>query len=413
MNLSETFKPLVTLRASSQKTLTSSLFGNWFGGTVTKSGIPVNSNTAMTLSAVFNAVDIISTDYAKLPKHVFKKTEKGRDKVRNHPVQYLIGVAPNQFMTSFMFDKVMMVDALLRGNGFAEIIRDPYTNIPTALQFIDQDDTAVEVVTSSGKLYYKFNGRAVPAENIYHIPGFSYNGITGIGVVSFAARSLSVGLSSQKFADEYYGTKGVGVGILETDKTLNPAQKSAYSTGFNTSMSKAGEWKSAVLDEGMKYQNITISAQEAAFLSTNKFTIEEVARWFNIPPHKLKSLENSNNSISEQQEIMYVSDSVVPWAIRGEQEATRKLFTEAEIKANYYVKYNEAALLRADKKTQAEYFSKLVNSKIMSNGEARNKLDLPYMEGTDELLQPVNLVTESQFNAKLAIEKQSKTSKNE
>ena len=188
----------------------------------------VNAKSALTLSAFYNAVDIITNDYANLPQHVFQKTKEGRIKIGEHPVQHLIGTAPNQYMTPFMFDKVLLLNAILKGNGYALIERNPYTAAPIALQLIDQDKTPVTVIINKEKLYYKVAGKMIPAENMYHIPGFSLNGITGIGVVAFAAHSLGVNLSSQEFAGDYYNSKGIGTAIITSSKSMQPEVKKAY-----------------------------------------------------------------------------------------------------------------------------------------------------------------------------------------
>lgn len=407
MNLAETF----SLRSNQSQVIGNGLFSGWFGGSITKNGTPVNNNSALTLSAFFNAVDIISNDYAKLPKHVYQQTAEGPKRLSKHPIQKLISIAPNQYQMSFMFDKAIVLDAILKGNGYAYIERN--NGQPVSLQYIDQSETQVEVVKSQNKLWYKVGENIIASDDMYHLPGFSLNGITGIGIVSFAAQSLGTSLSSQEFGSDYYNTKGVGVGVLETDKQLNPAQKLAYSTGFNTAMSKTGQWKSSVLDEGMKYNNLTITAQEAAFLETNKAGVAEIARFLNIPLHKLKLLDNVNNSITENLEIGYVNDSILPWAIKGEKEYTRKLFSPSEIETQHYVKYAEGALLRADKKSQAEFYSKMTNSKLMTPKEVRDLEELPFIEGTQHLLQPVNLMTDEQFQQKLKISETSKKTKNE
>lgn len=401
MNLQQTFKPLVNFRSATPQTVGSSWFGGLFGNAITKNGTLVNNKSALTLSAFFNAVDIISNDYAKLPKHVYQKTSEGRTKLSSHPVQTLLSVAPNQYQLPFLFDKTILIDAILKGNGYAEIERNAFTGKPQALQYINQEKHAVEVFTKNGKLWYKFNGKTVASDDMYHIPGFSLNGITGVGVVAFAANSLGTSLSSQEFGSDYYKTKGVGVGVLETDKKLDPGQKVAYSGGFNSAMSKTGQWKSAVLDEGMKYNNLTITAQEAAFLETNKEGIAEVGRWLNIPLHKLKLLDNVNNSITEQLELGYLADSVIPWMLKFEQESTRKLFTPSEISTNHYVKANEGALLRADKRTQAEYFSKLIFAGVYTRNEVRQLLDMNKLNGLDEPLTPVNTQIMDMVDAQL------------
>lgn len=410
INLKETLSPLVSFRAASYENVGGGLFGSLFSGAITKNGTSVNNNSALTLSAFFNAVDIISNDYAKLPKAVYQKTPEGRKKLSNHPVQKLISIAPNQYQMSFMFEKVMLLDAILKGDGYAYIERNSATGQPIALQYIDQSKTPVEVSKSQNKLWYKFAGKTVISDDMYHIPGFSLNGITGVGIVTFAAHSLGIAISSQEFGSDYYSTKGIGTAVITASKSMNPETKKAYGDAVGSTLDRSGNWKVAVVDEAGSFNHLKITPQEAEFLATNKAGVAEVARWLNIPLHKLKLLDNVNNSITEHLELGYLSDSVVPWMLKSEQEGTRKLFSPAELASSHYIKANEGALLRSDKATQAEYFSKLIYAGVYTRNEVRDLLDKNKLDGLDEPLTPVNVQLMEQIELQLKL---LKTQKNE
>ncbi|MFD0762990.1 phage portal protein [Lutibacter aestuarii] len=403
MDLATTFQPLFNLRSSQPTTLSSSWFSGLFGAT-SKNGIPINTNSALTLSAFYNGIEIITNDFAKLPKAVFQKQDKNRIKKTDHPVQYLIGTKPNQYMTAIMFHKTILQHALLKGNGYAEIIRNNYTSQPSAIQLIDQDKTPVEVVKFNDKLFYKFNNKVVPADNMLHLPGFSFNGITGISVITHAAQSLGIALSSQEFGTEYYVNKGIGMGVVTAAQPMDPDAKIRYGKAMGEALSSNGSsFKVAVADEAKGFTHLRISPQEAEFLATNKFGIEDVARWLNVPLHKLKSTENINNSITEQLEIAHVADSIVPWALKMEAEYKAKLFTSLELKNGYYVKFNEAALLRADKKTQSEFWSKLIYAGVYTRNEVRGLLEMNQLDGLDEPLTPVNTQLMEQIELQLKL----------
>lgn len=413
MNLQKAFQPVFSTRSTTPTTVGNGGFMGLFGAQ-TKNGIAVTDKSALTLSAFYNGIEIITNDFAKLPKQLFQKTAEGRQKIEGHPVQYLISKRPNQYMGAFMFNKIMLQYAILKGNAYAIIERNTYTSTPKAIQLVDQDQTPVQVLKHNNKLYYLIDGKTYNSEDILHVPGFSFNGITGISVIEHAANSLGVSLSSSEFSAEWYNSKGIGTGVVSTQKEMSEDAKVRFSRGLSSALATASnDYKVAVIDEGATYQNIKITPQEAQFLATNKFGIEEVARFLNVPTHKLKSLDNTNNSITENLEIAHVSDSILPWAIKFDGEYEFKLLSTAELKKGVYLKSNEAALLRADKKTQAEYFSKLVNAMIMKPAEARKLLELPYEEDADVLLQPVNTQTKEQFDAKLAISANSKNTTNE
>lgn len=407
LDLQKALQPLITLKRTTVPTTVGTGGISLFGGISTKNGVPVNEKTALQLSAFYNGIDIITNDFAKLPKAVFQKTEQGRIKISNHNVQYLIAKRPNQYMSAFSFNKLMLMNAILKGNAYAIIERNAYTAKPKAIQLVDQDQEPVKVLKHNNSLFYQIGGLTYNAEDIVHVPGFSFNGITGISVIQHAAKSLGVSLSSQEFSEDYYTTKGVGTAVVTTPKAMDPDAKTRYSSALGNTLDRSGNWKVAVIDEGGSFQHLKITPQEAMFLSTNKYGIEEVARWLNIPPHKLKSLDNVNNSITENSEIQHVADSILPWAIKFDLEYEAKLFTAAEQSSGYYIKSNEGALLRADKKTQAEYFSKLIFSGVYTRNEVRQLLDLNGLPGLDEPLTPVNTQTMQQIDENL------KNSKNE
>lgn len=363
----------------------------------------VNQNHALTLSAFYNGITIICNDYAKLPKGVYQKTKdgNGRNALTNHPVKYLIDKRPNQYMTAYLFDTIMLMSAILKGNAFAEIDRSNYSAKPIALQFIDQDKTPVEVYKHQEKLFYKFDGRTVPAENMLHIPGFSFNGLIGINVIQHAARSLGTALSSENFAADYYDKKAIGTGVVTAQKKMDDTAKTRYSNAFTAALQGNTNWKVPVLDEGNTFTPIKITAQEAQFLLSSKHGINEVARWLNINPVKLKNLEDTNNSITEALDRQHVNDSILPWAIKFQQEYDTKLFSKADQQNGIYTKFNTESLLTADKTAQADYWSKLIFAGVYTRNEVRALLERNPIEGLSDPLTPVNTQTMEQIDKKL------------
>ena len=380
-------------------------FGNFFGFSSfsnSKTAIaPVTQNSSLTLSAFYNGIEILTNDIALPTKSVYKKDGDNRQSLSNHPVNYLIAKRPNQYMTSFMFHKMMGQFAILKGNAYALIERNKHTAKPIAFQLITQP---VKVVIHNAKLFYtvKYKDKSVtyPSDDILHIPGFSYNGITGISVIQHAARSLGVALAAQDYSSEYYNSKGLGSGFIKSDNSLDSPAKERLSKGFSDILSANNLWSVPVLDEGMSFHPIQITAAEAQFLLTSKHGVSEVARWLNIPPHKLKLISDSNHSITEIGEIIHNQDSVLPWVTKFEQEYNAKLFTEKE-KSDHFVKFNMNILMRADIKSQAEYFSKMIFNGVMTRNEVRALLDLNGLDGLSQPLTPVNAQLMEQITAKL------------
>lgn len=365
---------------------------------LTRGNIRINDQTALSLSAVFNAVDQISNDIAKLPKGVFYRNEKGRFRNRNHPVDRLISKRPNRQMTQFSFHKSLMIQAMLRGNGVALIDRNPTTGIQTGFQLIPDEDL-LDIRKKDGQLFYKIRFEKVvkwyDGEDLVHIPGFSFNGVYGINIFRYAAQNMGAAISAEAFASENFKSKGLLAGIIKTDKQVKKAAKDGLSNAMEARLGKGGSHNIGFLDENMSFQEIKSNAQEAALIDWKKISIEDVARWFNIAPHKIKHLDKATFSNIEQQSIEHGSDTIAPWVKRIEEEYDVKLFSEFE--ADTYVKFNTNALIRTDIKTKGEYYSRAVNFGWKTRNEIRDLEDDNRLDGLDQPLTPANTKTLEEF----------------
>ena len=402
--LIQALKEPIFKRDAFSSSLVSNPFSTFFGISTSTVGSNVNERTALTLSAFYNGINIICNDYAKLPKGIFKKTSdgKGREALNSHPVKQIIDKKPNQYMVAYNFDTVMIKSAILKGNAYAIIERNNYTAQPMALQFVNQDETPVQVYKYNGKLWYKIKEVVYSSSDIIHVPGFSFNGITGIGVVKHAANSLGVTLASQTFAGEYYDGKGVGTGVLTTSKSMDDKAKTRYSEALSAMFARKAKWVVPVIDEASKFEHISVTPQEAQFLLSSEQGINEVARWLNISAQKLKNNKDVNNSISESLERQHVGDSIMPWAIKFQQEYDAKLLTDKELQDGIYTKFNLKSLLSADMVQQADYWSKLIYAGAITRNEVRAWLDINPLDGLDEPLTPVNTQLMEEIDLKLA-----------
>lgn len=370
-----------------------SFFGFGGGGVTTAVGTP---KSALTLSAFYNGIDQISSDIAKLPKFILKKEGENRNRYTEHPANILISQRPSGLMNAFDLWKIITASQILRGNAFVEIVRNSRTGFPEALVFHDAWMVQVLKDKTSLKLYYQISGRTISGEDMLHFKGFTLDGITGVGVVTYAAAQLGVYLESQTYAGEIYANKGLTFGVMETEKVVGKEAKIALQTGFATAMKGKDVHRAAVLDEGMKYKPITINPAEAQFLETNKHGVTEVARWLNLPPHKLKDLTNANYSNIYQQSIEYVQDTLLRWVVADEQELNNKLFREDELGV-VYTKFNIASQLRGDLDMLQKFYTSMVYAGIYTRNEIRALEDKNPIDGLDEPLQPVNMTALSQL----------------
>ncbi|MHC0441605.1 phage portal protein [Flavobacterium sp. 3-210] len=359
----------------------------------------VKVKDSLKLSAVYNAVEQISNDLAKIPFAVFQDNNGNKKRLKSHPVDRLVSLEPNYLMTAFVYKKLIGTSLLLRGNC---LFRQYFNNAgyPTSSEYIPWDDV-YDIKIVKGELYYYIKGMNQPlmSSEVLHFKQFSLNGLVGISTITFAAMQLGMALKAQEYSLMNIENKGVRQGVVETDKVVK--DKTGIVKAWRTAMGERSADRVVVLDEGMKFNPITITPQELQIIEQQKFSIEDIARWFNIAPHKIKSLEQSTNNNIEQQSLDHVSDTIQPLVTNIEQEFTKKLFSIRE-KENTYIKGNMNVLLRADLTSRADYYYKAVTGGWISRDEVRQLEE--YNKGSDllgEFLTPTNVYTEKQIEKSL------------
>ena len=327
-----------------------------FGGTT--SGKPVNEQTAMQMTAVYSCVRILSETIAGLPLHVYLYNDSGgKEKDLKHPLYKLLHDEPNPEMTSFAFRETLMSHLLLWGNAYAQIIRNAsgevialYPLMPNRMT-VDRD--------SKGRLYYLYNRSSEDAptlgkesqiyldpSDVLHIPGLGFDGLVGYSPIAMAKNAVGLAIATEEYGAKFFANGAAPGGVLEHPGTIKDPQKvkESWNEAYRGS---ANAHRVAVLEEGMKYQPIGISPEQAQFLETRKFQINEIARIFRIPPHMLADLEKSSFSNIEQQSLEFVKYTLDPWVVRWEQGMCRALLRESE-KPTVFIKFNVDGLLRGD-----------------------------------------------------------------
>ena len=355
-----------------------------FGGS--NSGKAVNERSAMQMTAVYACVRILSESIAGLPVHIYKYTNSGsKEKAINHPLYRLIHDEPNPEMTSFVFRETLMTHLLLYGNAYAQIIRNGKGEVVALYPLmanrmsVDRDD--------KGHLYYQYqmqdsdaptmkNGTVIlKPSDVLHVPGLGFDGLVGYSPIAMAKNAIGLAIATEEYGAKFFANGATPGGILEYPGTVkNPeAVRESWTKGFSGNNSH----KVAVLEEGMKYTPISISPNEAQFLETRKFQIDEIARIFRVPPHMVGDLEKSSFSNIEQQSLEFVKYTLEPWIVRWEQSINRALLSESE-KAAYFVKFNVDGLLCGDYQSRMNGYATARQNGWMSANDIREleNLDL-------------------------------------
>ena len=324
----------------------------------TTSGKPVNERTAMQTTAVYACVRILAEAVASLPLHVYEYRDDGGKKlVHDHPLYYLLHDEPNPEMTSFVFRETLMSHLLIWGNAYAQIIRDGagrvlglYPLLPDKMDVQRDDRGNIYYVYSRNSdenpMFKEYGDIRLKAEEVLHIPGLGFDGLIGYSPIAMAKNAVGMTLACEEYGASFFANGANPGGVLEHPGVLKDPSKvreswnSVY-RGVNNAH------KIAVLEEGMKYQQIGIPPEEAQFLETRKFQINEIARLYRIPPHMVGDLDKSSFSNIEQQSLEFVKYTLDPWVIRWEQSLQRSLLLPGE-KGKYFIKLNVDGLLRGD-----------------------------------------------------------------
>ena len=349
------FSGLFRARDAPQNRTSGSAYSFFMGGST--SGKRVNERSSMQMTAVYSCVRILSEAVAGLPLHFYRYTDNGgKEKAADHPLYFLLHDEPNPEMTSFVFRETLMTHLLLWGNAYSQIIRNGRGEV-IALYPLMPDRMNVER-DSKGQLYYEYTvsmddaptvkGSTVvlPPTEVLHIPGLGFDGLVGYSPIAMAKNAIGMAIACEEYGAKFFANGAQPSGVLEHPGTLkDPSRvRESWQSTFGGSHNAN---KVAVLEEGMKYTPISISPEQAQFLETRKFQINEIARIFRVPPHMVGDLEKSSFSNIEQQSLEFVKYTLDPWVSRWEQSMARSLLTPEE-KKQYFVKFNVDGLLRGD-----------------------------------------------------------------
>jgi HK97 family phage portal protein len=374
-------------------------------GSQSLSGEVVTEDTALTYSAVYNAVTLIAGTIGALPCHLMqKKSElKGGKKVEtkriadDRKMYRVLHDEWNPYMTAMAGRECLMAHVLLWGNGYAEINRNGYGEV-VELWPITPDRVDPEM--RGGKLVYKIRvdnqDKYLPREKVLHIPGLGFDGFTGYSVIAMARKSIGLSMALETFGALYFGQgthPGVVVshpGVLKDPTKLRDSLTGAYSGLGKTH-------RLMLLEENMKIEKIGIPPEDSQFLESRTFQIDEVARWFNLPVHKLKEMTKSSFSNIESEQRSFYGDSILPWLVRLEQNYNMQLLSlsdkEYSGRGRLYYKHNAEGILRADTVARGEFYTKMFNVGAMSVNDIRAKEDMDPVDGGDIYLVPLNMTS--------------------
>ncbi len=364
-------------------------------GRMSKSGVNVSPETAMTVSAVYACVLIIAQNVAQLPLIIYERgsDDKGKNRLPDHPLAKLLK-RPNFWQTPYEFWSMMVGHVVLRGNAYAlkNIVRGQ------TKELIPIHPNRVEVVQGPElKLIYKFTDKngtlhELPMERIFHLRGLSWNGFTGVSPIALARESIGLALATEQHGAALFKNGAQPGAILRHPGTLDDAARTNLKKSWTERFTGENAFGLAVIEEGMEWESVGMTSEDAQFIETRKFQAVDIARWFNVPPHKIAILDRATFSNIESQNIDFAVDTLMPWTVNIQQRIMMDLLLPSE-RGKIFAEFLLDGLLRGDSKARGEFYKKAIVNGWMTRNEVRAAENLNPIDGLDEILVPLNMVS--------------------
>jgi len=370
------------------------LFGRGFDSW---SGIEIDEDLALTISALWNGVNIIAGAIGFLPLKLYQETSQGREEARNNDLYYLMHDRPNELMDAQTFRQTLMAHVLLWGNGYAEI---EWNNAGKAIalwpilpnrcrpKVLDGRSIVYEVDLADGRQAY------LAAENVLHIKGLGSDGLKGYSVITYAANSLGLAMAAEKHGAVFFKNDASPTGVIELPPEASLDEKARKNLEQSWNEGHQGldkKHRIAIFEEGMKWHQIGISPEDAQLLQTRKFSVTDVARWLDLPPHMLKELDRATFSNIEQQALEFITWTMLKWFKCWEHECNYKLIGRS--KPDLFFEFKPDALLRADTLKRYQAYNTGRQGGWLTVNEIRRFDNMNPVKGGDTLLVPLNMTT--------------------
>lgn len=367
-----------------------------YGGHASAAGMTVNEESAMRVAAVYTCVLVLSQSVAQTPLHLYRKNGRSKEKAQDHYLYELFHDQPNEWMTSFEAKQLIMVHKLLRGNSVWLKTGLPTSNKiieviplhPDLIEKIEQDERY--------RLNYKVKRPGtgitddIPGERVIHFRGMSFNGFTGVSPLTYAREMIGIAMATEKHAAKLFSNGTRLSGTLNHPAQMSPeAYDRLIASWHDTYAGVENAHKTALLEEGVKFEKISMTAEDAQFIESRKYQRSEIAGFFRVPAHMINDLEKATFSNVEHLDLAFVKHSLMPWLVSIESTLRKDTMTPEE-KKQYYFKFNVDGLLRGDMKTRSEAQQKGVMGGWLSPNEVREMEDMNPYEGGDEYRVPLN-----------------------
>lgn len=371
---------------------------NWWEALLapeSQAGTVVTVDTAMGNAAVYACVRILSETLASLPLIVYERMERGKQRADDYYLYEILHTRPNPLLTSFELRETLQSHLALWGNAYTEI---EYNNAGqvTALWPL-RPDRMLKITTSGERRTYEYQmpdgtAKYFDGSRIWHIRGLGSDGLFGYSPISLMRNAIGLGLASEKYGSKFFANNARPSGVLEHPGVLgNDANKSLTTSWNEMHLGLDNAQRVAILEEGMKYHQIGIPPEDAQFLETRRFQLNEIARMYRIPPHMIGDMDRATFANIEHQGIEFVVHTIRPWCVRWEMSISRDLMTEGE-REKYFAEFLVDGLLRGDTPSRYQAYATGFQYGWLSQNEIRERENMNPVEKGDEYYVPMNLM---------------------
>ncbi|PHM45884.1 portal protein [Xenorhabdus mauleonii] len=362
----------------------------------TYSGRRVSPQLAMQLTAVFSCVRVLAESVGMLPCALYEQLARGNQRAVKERLHTLLSVKPNNYMTPQEFWELLVASLCLRGNFYAYKVRA----LGEVVELLPLDPGSVTPkLNSDWQPEYQVtfpNGesRTLTQDELWHVRIFTLDGLTGLSPIAYARQAIGLGLATEEHGSRLFGNGAVTSGVLQTDQSLTDDAFDRLKTDFEARhQGLVNAHKPMILEMGLQWKQISLSAEDAQFLETRKFQLEEICRIYRVPLHMVQNTDRATFNNIENLGIGFINYSLVPYLTRIEQRINAGLVKRSK-QGQFYAKFNTGALLRGDMKSRLEAYAKGINWGIYSPNECRALEELNPREGGDIYLTPLNMTTD-------------------
>lgn len=357
-----------------------------------ETNVVMNDDRAMQIAAANRCIRLLSEVVASLPLHLYERTADGRRLADDHPLYQVLHDLPNQYQTAVEFRETMQLHLVSRGNTYAQIVRNGGRITALLPLYAGAMDVDLQRDGSVLYRYHEENGeRRFRSDEILHVKLFGPGPIVGLSPLSYARQSLGLAAAIGESTAKFHANGLRPGGVLSTDNVLKPEQREALRERLEKHNGGQRKWSLMVLEAGLKYSAVTLSPEDAQMLGQWAFSIEEICRFFGVPPQLVGHTDKASSWASslENLNLYFLQYTLRPYLTRWEQAINRRLLSPAD-RLRYYAEFNIDGLLRADFKSRQEGYAKALGGPgaqgYMTINEVRKLENLPNIDGGDELV---------------------------